>query len=108
MSTSRASSQPRDRTHTSFASSPLAGGLFYHYHYLGSPMCTGAELNLRDRVLGNVGKNSFIALPGKGRQIGLLPLKPVSQLGGFDEEFYNKDLKVGLQKIRVCAGPAVL
>ena len=30
------------------------------------PLCTGAESNLRDRVLGEVEKNSFIALPGKG------------------------------------------
>ena len=34
---------------------------------------TGAELNLRDRVLGEVEKDSFIALPGKGGHRGLLP-----------------------------------
>ena len=30
------------------------------------PLCTGAELNLRDRILVEVKKNSFIALPGTG------------------------------------------
>lgn len=31
------------------------------------PLCTGAELNLRDRTLGEVEKDSFIALlPGEG------------------------------------------
>ena len=39
------------------------------------PLCTSAELNLRDRVLGEVEKNSFIALPGKGGQNGLMPLE---------------------------------
>ena len=29
------------------------------------PLCTSAELNLGDRVLGEVEKNSFIASPGK-------------------------------------------
>ena len=35
------------------------------------PLCTGAELNLGDRVLGEVEKNSFIALLDKGRHSGL-------------------------------------
>ena len=43
------------------------------------PLCTSAELNLRDRVLGEVEKNSFIALPGKGGHRGFLPQKTVSQ-----------------------------
>ena len=30
------------------------------------PLYPGTELNLRDRVLGEVEKNSFIGLPGKG------------------------------------------
>ena len=46
------------------------------------PLCTSAELNLRDRVLGEVEKNSFIALPGKGGHRGLLPWKTVSQTVG--------------------------
>ena len=37
------------------------------------PLCTGAESNLRDRVLGEVEKNSFIALPGKGGHSGSCP-----------------------------------
>ena len=39
------------------------------------PLCTGAKLNLGDRVCGVVEKNSFIALPGKGRHRGLMPSK---------------------------------
>ena len=60
--------------------------LFHLLHWQGgdfttstpweAPLRTDAELNLRDRVVGDVEKNSFIALPGKGGQIGLLPLKP--------------------------------
>ena len=37
--------------------------------------CTSGESNLRDRVLGEGGKNSFIALPGKGGHRGLMTLK---------------------------------
>ena len=36
----------------------------------------GVESNSGDRVLGEAGKDSFIALPNKGR---LLPLKTMSQ-----------------------------
>ena len=39
------------------------------------PLCTGAKLNLRDRILGEVEKNSFIALPGKGGHNGIMPSK---------------------------------
>ena len=39
------------------------------------PLCTGAKSNLRDRVLGEVEKNNFIALPGKGRNSGQMPSK---------------------------------
>ena len=46
------------------------------------PLCTGAELNLRDRVLGEVEKKSFIALPGKGGHSGLMPLKTVCPIPG--------------------------
>ena len=53
------------------------------------PLCTSAQLNLGDRVLGEVEKNSFIALPGKGGNSGLMPLKTVCpNLGGFGEEFF--------------------
>ena len=37
---------------------------------------TGAESNLRDRVLVEEEKESFIALSGKGRHNGLMPSKP--------------------------------
>ena len=41
------------------------------------PLCTGAKSNLRDRVLGEVEKNRFIALTGKGEHSGLMPSKTV-------------------------------
>ena len=56
-----------------------------------------AKSDLRDRVLGKVEKDSFIALPGKGGHNGLLPWKTMCpNLGGFDEEFYSNGLRVGL------------
>ena len=39
------------------------------------PLYPGTELNLGDRVLGEVEKNSFIALPGEGGHSGLMPSK---------------------------------
>ena len=61
------------------------------------PLCTGAKLNLGDRVLGEVEKNSFIALPDKGGHSGLMLLKTMCpNLGGFDEEFYSNDSRAGL------------
>ena len=60
------------------------------------PLCTGAESNLRDRVLGEVEKNSFIALPGKGGPSRLAPLRIVCfHLGGFNEELYSNSARVG-------------
>ena len=58
--------------------------------------------------MGEVEKISFIALPGKGGHIGLMPLKTVCpNPGGFGEEFYSNGSRVGLLiRIRVCAGPA--
>ena len=53
-------------------------------------LCTSAGSNLRDRVLGDVEKNNFIALPGKGGHSRLLPLKLcVPILGIFGEDFYS-------------------
>ena len=46
------------------------------------PLCTSTKLNLRDRVLGKVEKNSFIALPGKGGHRGLMPSKLCLHLEG--------------------------
>ena len=39
------------------------------------PLCTGAKLILGHGVLGELEKNSFIALPGKGEHSRLLALK---------------------------------
>ena len=41
------------------------------------PPGTSDELNFGDRVLGEVEKSSFIALPGKGGHSKLVPRKPV-------------------------------
>ena len=61
------------------------------------PLCTGAESDLGDRVLGDVEKNSFIPLPGKGGHSRLLPSKTTCpKPGGFDEEFYSSSSRVGL------------
>ena len=38
-------------------------------------LCIGAGLNLRDGVLGEVEKSSYIALPGKGVHSRLMPSK---------------------------------
>ena len=74
------------------------------------PLCTGAKSNPRDRILGEVEKNSFIVLPGKGGHSRLMPLKTVCpNPGGFGVEFYRSSSRVELLiRIRVCAGPAVL
>ena len=45
------------------------------------PLYLGAKLNLGDRVWGEVEKNSFIALPGKGGTMGSCPQNGVSQPG---------------------------
>ena len=60
-------------------------------------LCTGAKSNLRDRVLGEVEKNSFIALSGKGGHSRLLPSKTMcSNPGEFDKEFYGNGSRVEL------------
>ena len=40
-------------------------------------LCTSAESNLRDGVLGKVEKNKLIVLPGKGGHSGRMPPKTV-------------------------------
>ena len=53
------------------------------------PLCTGAESNLGDRVLGEVEKDTFIALPGKGGHSGLMTRKTVCpNPGRFGEGFW--------------------
>ena len=37
----------------------------------------GAKSSLRDRVLGEIEKKGFIALPGKGGHSGLMPVVPL-------------------------------
>ena len=59
-------------------------------------LCTGAESNLGDRVLGEVEKESFIALPGKGGHAGFcLEKLCVSPARGFDEGLYGSGSKGG-------------
>ena len=55
------------------------------------PLCVRAKLNLGDRVCGEVEKNSFIALPGKGGHSRLMPSKLYenSDLEGDLLEFYS-------------------
>ena len=51
---------------------------------------TSADSNLRDRVLGELEKDNFIALPGRGGHSGLMPLKTMcSHLGEDNEKFYS-------------------
>ena len=62
-----------------------------------------SKSNPGDRVLGEVEKDSFIALPGKGEHTGLLPRKTMCpNPRGSDEGFYNKGSKVGLLTRRGC------
>ena len=52
------------------------------------PLCTGAKMNLRERVSGEVAKKSSIALPVKGGHKRAPALKAVCpNLGGFGEDF---------------------
>ena len=60
--------------------------------------------------MGEVEKNSFIALTGKGGHSRLVPSKTVCpNLGGFGEEFYSNGSRAGLLvRLRVRAGLAFL
>ena len=61
------------------------------------PLSTGVESSLGNRVLGEVEKNSFIVLPGKGEHSRSLTLKTMCpNPGGFDGEFYSNGSRVGL------------
>ena len=71
-------------------------------------LCTGAELNLGNRVLGEIEK-SFISLPGKGGHSGLMLSKLCPNLERFGEEFYSNGSRLRLLiRIRVYAGPVAL
>ena len=70
-------------------------------------LCTLVLNWILETGLGEVRKNSFIALPGKQGHSRLVPSKTVSQpgagLGEFSEEFYSSDSRVELLiRIRVC------
>ena len=54
---------------------------------------TDIELNLRDRVLDEVEKSSFIALPSKEEHSELMLKTVCPRLGGGSEEFYRNDSK---------------
>ena len=59
----------------------LKGSRFCHHKILmleTCPLYTGADLNLRDRVLDEVGKNSLLLYQAKGDTAGLCPQNPVS------------------------------
>ena len=43
--------------------------------YQKQPLCPSTKLNHTDRVLHEVERNSFIALPGKGEHSRLMPLR---------------------------------
>ena len=61
------------------------------------PLCTSAESNFRDRVLGEVEKNCFSALSGKVWHSSLLPWKTLCpNLRRCDEEFHNSNSRVRL------------
>ena len=47
------------------------------------------KLNLRDRALGEIEKNSFIALPGKGKQSRLMPSELCGGSRGGNEFYSN-------------------
>ena len=69
-----------------------------------SALYTHAKSNLGDRVLGELEKSSFIALPDRGEHSGLLPLKTVSLPGGFDEELNSSSSRVRVTRLGCVQG----
>ena len=66
----------------------------------------GAKLNLRDRVLDGVERNSSIALPGKVGRKGIMPLKLwVPTCGDLVRSFTAEVPRQGSGDQGVCAGP---
>lgn len=67
------------------------------------------ESNLRDRVLGEVEKKSFIPLPGKGEHSRLQPWKLcVPSWKDLERSFTAMVQGWVVENIRVCAGPTLL
>ena len=65
------------------------------------PLCIGVASSLKNRVLGALHKNSFIALPGKGGHNRLMPSKTVhSNPGGFGKEFYSNRASLVAQRLK--------
>ena len=72
------------------------------------PLCPGAELNLRDSVLGEVEKNSFMASQGKGGHSVIVPQKLYPTLGWTGEEFYSNGSRMGLLiRVKIWSGPNI-
>ena len=61
---------------------------------LNLPPWSDTELNIGDRVWGEVNKNGFIALPGEGARSRLMPSELcVPQPGGGIEKVYSSGSK---------------
>ena len=81
----------------------LKGSRFCHHKILmleTCPLYTGADLNLRDRVLDEVGKNSLLLYQAKGDTAGLCPQTLCPDPEVFGEEFRSSGSRVPL-----CGGP---
>ena len=54
------------------------------------PLCTSAELNLEDRVLGEIEKTTLLLCQAKGDSVGsCLSKLCIPTMGEFNEEFYS-------------------
>lgn len=64
------------------------------------PLCTSAEMTVKERVLGEVEKNGLITFLGKRGHSGLLPSKNVCpKEGGFNEEFCSNGSRVQFSSV---------
>ena len=59
------------------------------------PLCTGAELNLGDRVLGEVESITLLLCQAKGDTAAHVLKTMCPNLGGFGEEFYSSGSRRG-------------
>ena len=74
-----------------------------------SSLCALVPNQISEIVVGEVEKNSFIALPGKGGHSGCVPSKLCVPTWRGGSEFCSNGSRVELLiRIRVCAGPALL